>query len=57
MKTKQILKELIDEYGLEYVFEILEMPPEEALLELYEIGSIDLERLIEHFDNDEEQDN
>jgi hypothetical protein len=56
MKTKQILKELIDEYGLEYVFEILEVSPEEALLELYEIGSIDLERLIEHFNNDEEQD-
>lgn len=55
MKTKQIITELIEEYGLEGVFEFLEVSPVEALLELHEIGSIDLERLLDYY-NDEEQD-
>lgn len=56
MKVKQILQELIDEYGLEGVFDFLEVSPVEALLELHEIGSIDLERLLEYYDDEEQDD-
>lgn len=55
MKTKQIIRELIEEYGLEGVFEFLEVSPVEALLELHEIGSIDLERLVEYYHEREDQ--
>lgn len=55
MKTKQILRDMIDLYGLEEVFELLEIEPVDAILELYEIGSVDLERLLEYH-NDQEQD-
>ncbi|MCA2973867.1 MAG: hypothetical protein IM337_07605 [Microcystis sp. M110S1] len=54
--TSKLLKELLNNYDLEEVFLILEVDPYDALLKLYEIGEVDLERLEEYLDDSESED-
>ncbi len=56
MTNKQIIRYLVEEEGLENVFDMIGLDPVVALFELHEIGVIDLERLIESLEDDEEQD-
>lgn len=54
--TSKLLKELLSNYDLEEVFQILEIDPFDALIKLYEIGEVDLERLGEYLDDSDTED-
>jgi hypothetical protein len=53
MTTKDYIQILIEDRGLESIFDLLNVTPSEALLALDEIGFIDLERLKAYYDEDE----
>lgn len=53
MQSK-LLKELLSEHDLETVFSMLEIEPYDALMKLYEIGEIDLERLEDYYNEYED---
>lgn len=55
MKMKDYVKTLVEEFGIEGVLEFLSCEPEEALLALHEIGTIDLERMKEYWEDEDSQ--
>jgi hypothetical protein len=54
--TSNLLKKLLSNYDLEEVFLMLEIDPYDALIKLYEIGEVDLERLEEYADDSDDED-
>ena len=53
MTSKTFIKEIIEEYGIEGIFDILNINPVEALEALAEVGVLDLERFEQYFGDKE----
>lgn len=55
VNERRILREIVDEVGLEEVLLSSGLDPVEALVILYEAGEFDLERLVSSYEELEEE--